>query len=69
MTLINYHTTFELYDSSGLTVNPWSLINYGETRPIVGFLRSLETDHTGSLTYGQSNSQIKKAYIYADGLV
>jgi hypothetical protein len=69
LTLINCQTTFELYDSRGLAANPWSLINYGETRPIVGVRRSLETNHTGRLTYVQANSQIKEAYINDDGLV
>lgn len=69
LTLLNCKTTFELYDSHLLSSNPYSLLNYGETRTIVGVRRSLESKHPGRLTYVQDNKMIKEAYLDENGVV
>jgi hypothetical protein len=58
-----------MYDSHQLYGSPYSLINYGETRQIVGAHKSLETKTPGRLTYVQDNKQLKEAYIDANGQV
>lgn len=69
LTLLNCKTNFELYDSAALSQEGNSLLNYGETRAIVGVRKSLETAHPGRLTYVQNNQQIKQAYIADDGTI
>lgn len=58
-----------MYDSHELYGSPYSLVNYGETRPIVGLRKSLETMHGGRLTYIQDNKSIREAYIDESGMV
>lgn len=67
--MIDCKTTFELYDSHALATTPYSLINYGETRAISGVRRSLESTHTGRLTYIEGNTKIKEAYITEDEII
>ena len=58
-----------MYDSHDLYSSPYSLINYGETRPITGVRKSLETMHGGRLTYVQDNKSVKEAYVDENGVV
>ena len=67
--MLNCNSTFELYNSNELATNPYSPVDYGETRKIVGIHGSLESIDSGRLTYIQANSMIKEAYIDNDGTI
>lgn len=68
MTLIDCQTTFELYDTDKMTNDPYSLLNYGETRAVVGVRQSLELNaDTGFLTYLQDNNALVKVVAESDG--
>lgn len=66
MTLLDCKTSFELYDSHALAQNPYSLLNYGETREIKGVRTSFEKEHAGRITYVQDSMYVKSAYIDDD---
>lgn len=58
-----------MYDSHELIKSPYGLLNYGESKAIVGVHESLEDKHAGRLTYVEANQKIKEAYIDENGQI